>query len=162
MKVGSGTVVRANVCSNVCDFYSCPLSSRQLGIWKFSEWTQTNVIVPIELISTKLMVLPADDDGNKVQFPLLQTKRYSTIIVVCLCLYVSTALCHFAGRSEPLKSWYCYKTPWHSWTAGFAGYWSVNFLVRSTTSLALNIGFSFFFFFFPSAHCILPSTVKPV
>jgi len=44
-----------------------------------------------------------------------------TIIEVCLCLYVSTLLCHFAGHSiennghsEPLKDWYCYKTSWHS------------------------------------------------
>ncbi|KAE8739901.1 hypothetical protein FOCC_FOCC014601 [Frankliniella occidentalis] len=59
MKTSDGFKIRANVCSKLENFYSYPLPSHKVGIFKVSRWSSLDVEIDPACITANVMVIPS-------------------------------------------------------------------------------------------------------
>lgn len=66
-------VIIANICDTKTHFFDYPCKSSYFGIYNLGcmKWTQTNVIIPINAVTTKYVVLPYKNDN--IAIPLLHS-----------------------------------------------------------------------------------------
>ncbi|KYN15583.1 hypothetical protein ALC57_12189 [Trachymyrmex cornetzi] len=66
-------VIIANICDTKTNFFDYPCKSSYFGIYNLGcmKWTQTNVIIPINAVTTKYVVLPYENDN--IAIPLLHS-----------------------------------------------------------------------------------------
>lgn len=61
-KVGSRVELTADVCESLENFFTYPIESRKIGVFKFTNWTAHDVIIDVSAINGKVMVLPWLDE----------------------------------------------------------------------------------------------------